>query len=62
MTTWLVYESPHSAEVVPVDDWRDHDDGEGCWCHPDTESEPGIIVHRSLDGREAYERGELRPH
>jgi hypothetical protein len=43
------------SHVRPVDDLREHS-LIGCWCQPTDDD--GVIVHKSLDGRELYERGE----
>jgi hypothetical protein len=56
--SWLVLSCP--AEVKPLDDVREHDDGLGCWCGPTDDD--GVIVHNSADGRELYERGDRRPN
>jgi hypothetical protein len=60
--TWTAWAKDHTgfAHVVPNDDLRDHDiDGDGCWCRPKPSPEaPHILIHNSLDGREAIERGE----
>jgi hypothetical protein len=42
--------------VYPLDDLREHEteDHTSCWCHP-TLNEEGVVVHHSMDGREAYE-------
>jgi len=46
--------------VVPLDDLRDHvTDGTLCWCRP--REEDGVVVHNSMDGREAFETGERKP-
>lgn len=50
---WLVTKDCH---VMPLKDLREHVVSEGCWCGP-VEDE-GVMVHNSMDGREAYERGE----
>jgi hypothetical protein len=42
--------------IVPLDDWREHELRLACWCHPVWDE--GVVVHHSMDGREAYERGE----
>ncbi len=45
-----------------VDDLREHDLSLDCWCNPVADGEePSVIVHNSLDGREAFERGEREP-
>lgn len=46
--------------VIPVDDDREHEVDPACWCRPQ-ETEPWLWVHNSMDGREAYERGERLP-
>jgi hypothetical protein len=43
--------------VYPVDDLRDHEP-ENCWCGP--YEDHGLVIHKSLDGRELYERGERK--
>lgn len=44
--------------VMPVNDLREHESSLDCWCQPKRDDEhPIIIVHRSMDGREAYEQG-----
>lgn len=49
--------------IVPVDDLMDHEtDGLDCWCNPDYDEWEGLITHNALDGREAYETGQRKPH
>lgn len=43
----------------PVGDLREHEISEKCWCRP--EWVDGVIVHNSMDGREAFESGERKP-
>jgi hypothetical protein len=45
-------------QIVPVNDLRRHLPA-SCWCRPSDED--GIIVHHSLDRRELYETGTLKP-
>lgn len=47
--------------VVPRDDYREHvvDRDKPCWCRP-VENDDGVIVHNSMDGREAFETGERK--
>lgn len=46
------------STVFPIDDLREHDpDDQKCWCHPWWDE--GILVHNSMDGREAYEEGRV---
>jgi hypothetical protein len=48
--------------VVPVDDLREHDIRNTCWCNPtQDEQEPLLWVHHSMDGREQFETGERKP-
>jgi hypothetical protein len=45
-----------SLHVVPEGDLKDHPLVTTCWCHPTRSVEdPGVIIHNSLDGREAFE-------
>jgi hypothetical protein len=48
--------------VYPENDLREHEtnDHTSCWCKP-TMDEDGVIVHNSMDGREAFETGERKP-
>jgi hypothetical protein len=44
------------AAVYPVGDLREHDpDNAACWCQPTYDD--GVLMHHSMDGREAYETG-----
>lgn len=47
--------------VAPVEDLREHiiDDDQQCWCNP-VEDDNGVIVHNSMDGREAFEQGKRK--
>ncbi len=55
---WLCITDP--AEMIPLDDTREHECGEDCWCEPTDGN--GILVHHSLDGRESYETGARQPN
>ncbi len=47
------------VHVVPLNDLREHDSCATCWCNPTEDDEvPGVFVHHSMDGREAFESGE----
>jgi len=53
---------PDIIHVVPVDDLREHDSRVTCWCCPTEDDEmPGLWIHHSLDQRERYETGEMKP-
>lgn len=45
------------THVVPTNDLREHiTDGE-CWCNPEYDDIDCIVIHNSMDEREAYEEG-----
>jgi len=57
---WLaILTESGERHAIPIDDLRPHDETEACWCAPFADRE--VIVHNSMDLREKYERGELRP-
>ena len=41
--------------VLPINDLREHEESRDCWCHPAYDE--GIVIHNSMDGREAHEQG-----
>ena len=45
--------------ILPVNDLRDHEESENCWCRP--RYEDGVIIHNAMDQRELYETGERKP-
>ena len=55
---WLLLYNP--LEIIPLDDIIGHILGETCKCGPEY-IEDGILVHKAVDGREAYENGERKP-
>lgn len=58
---WLLIDGGNVIHVSPISDLRPHEVSENCWCHPDSDDD-GFLVHNALDGREAYERQEIRRH
>jgi len=52
-----------TLHVVPLGDLREHETERTCWCRPRLEIEGAywILVHNSLDGREAFEEGRRKP-
>jgi hypothetical protein len=46
------------AVIWPIGDLRDHniESGPHCWCSPTLDD--GVLHHHSMDGREAFERGD----
>lgn len=51
--------------IMPVGDLREHDAfgaGGTCWCNPEIACEPHgwVVLHISMDGREAFEQGRRR--
>ena len=47
---------PGNYHVMPLDDLREHE-FVSCWCHPDVDDD-GLVIHHSMDRREAFETGE----
>lgn len=47
---------PH---VLPINDTREHEESDTCWCHPTTD-EDGVVTHHSADQRELFETGERK--
>ena len=46
--------------VLPINDLREHEETDQCWCRPARdEEEPSVVIHNSMDRREEYERGRL---
>lgn len=56
---WLVDPRADGIHIVPLSDLREHG-GADCWCQPELLDGWDIIKHNSMDGREAFERGERR--
>lgn len=49
--------------VVPLNDLRDHEESETCWCRPVGifDGDGVVIVHNSMDGREhTIEKGKVQ--
>lgn len=48
--------------VLPINDLREHEESESCWCRPRRdEEEPTVLIHNSADGREhTKEKGKLQ--
>ena len=48
----------NDIHVIPINDFRDHEETEHCWCRPQRDDEePRVVIHNALDGREDYENG-----
>ena len=47
----------HSKQhVYPTNDLKPHNtESSQCWCNPDVDD--FVVIHKSADGREDYERG-----
>ena len=46
------------VHVLPLGDYREHEESEWCWCRPVRDDEsPDIVIHNALDARESYENG-----
>jgi hypothetical protein len=48
----------NSLEVIPLDDLRDHVEGDNCWCKPEMKDD--VLCHHAMDGRYEYETGERK--
>jgi hypothetical protein len=47
--------------VMPLQDLREHEESDKCWCSPEIDPEwPMIVVHNSADRREKFETGERK--
>lgn len=55
---WQALSNP--AEVVPMNDIREHVPGMRCWCCPDVD-ETMVIVHNALDRRDEFMEKRRRP-
>ena len=42
-----------SVHVIPLNDWREHEENEACWCQP--RFDEGVFVHNAADHREIIE-------
>lgn len=59
---WQVRQDNHGRmHVVPVEDLREHEPHDECWCSPRVEEDGGVIIHAAMDMREKFERGERKP-
>ena len=55
----LGYEDRNDIHVIPINDLREHDATQECWCKPIEDSEcDAVWIHNSMDGREKFETGE----
>lgn len=56
---WLL----RNFHIIPIGDLREHCESPDCWCVPtQDDEEPQLYIHRSMDKREHYETGELKPN
>lgn len=48
--------------VIPLDDLREHELTESCWCGVEHEDDlPHVVIHMSMDKREDFETGRRSP-
>jgi hypothetical protein len=53
----------YEIHIIPIDDLRGHDESFDCWCNPERDDiDPELVIHNSMDGREAYETGKRQYH
>lgn len=58
MSDWSMTKQLH---VMPLQDLREHEESDKCWCSPEIDPEwPMIVVHNSADRREKFETGERK--
>lgn len=51
-------EDGRGIHVMPINDLREHEDSDRCWCRPvRDDDEPSVIIHNAMDQRETYENG-----
>ncbi|HDR0738531.1 hypothetical protein NMV02_10975 [Pasteurella multocida] len=48
--------------VYPVNDLREHEHSENCWCKPIVLESADICIHHAMDQRDSYENSELKMH
>lgn len=54
--------NPDRIHVIPLGDFREHEASLSCLCHPAADDdEPGLIVHRAMDGRGRVANPEKAP-
>ena len=52
---WLAEVAEEGQHIMPLEDLRDHEAHEECWCKP--VNDEGIWIHNAMDRREEYEEG-----
>lgn len=58
---WVVVAHGCEHHVIPTADLKPHA-VQGCWCDPqDDDNDPCVVIHKSMDGREAFEDGLRKP-
>lgn len=59
---WKNMAAADGLHVIPLEDLREHDVADCCWCCPRVRvfNDRRIVIHNSLDGREILEQGEER--
>ena len=59
---WRVDYGDEENHVIPENDLREHEHSIDCWCAPVRDEEDELLViHNSMDRRELYETGTLKP-
>ena len=51
---WAYLQFRDRTHIIPVDDYREHEVADKCWCGAEVDDE-NVIDHKSLDGRERFE-------
>ena len=55
---WVAEKTGNFVDVKPVNDMKEHINGEDCWCQPSYEN--GVFTHNAMDCREEYENGKRK--
>ena len=58
---WINIFTEREVHTIPIDDIKEHELSEDCWCRPEVDFDIGIVIHNSADGREKFETGERKP-
>ena len=55
---WQAIDHDQFVDITPVDDAREHELGDECWCTPrvDRSEARPMIIHSSADRREVFEQ------
>ena len=56
---WVSLHHQLDEHVIPVNDLKDHEMTQKCWCKPTEDYVcPGLFIHHAMDLREQFENGD----